>query len=54
MARKQTIYLLELMDQGLVSRISVAEMCLSYMSEDDVRDMMRENDIELLGEQDEE
>ena len=39
MPRKQTIYLLELMDQGLVSRMSVAEMCLSYMSEDDVRDM---------------
>ena len=54
MPRKQTIYLLELMDQGLVSRIAVAEMCLSYMSEDDVRDMMRANDIELLGEQDEE
>jgi hypothetical protein len=54
MPRKQTIYLLELMDQGLVSRMSVAEMCLSYMSEDDVKDMMRANDIELLGDEDEE
>lgn len=54
MPRKQTIYLLELMDQGLVSRISVAEMCLSYMSEDDVKDMMRANDVQLLGEEDEE
>ena len=54
MPRKQTIYLLELMDEGLIARQSLAEMCLSYMSEDDVRDMMRANDIELLGEQDEE
>jgi hypothetical protein len=34
-----------MMDEGLISAEAVAEMALSYMSEDDVADMMRANDI---------
>jgi hypothetical protein len=43
--RTQTTKLLEMMDEGLISATAVAEMALSYMSEDDVADMMRSNDI---------
>jgi hypothetical protein len=34
-----------MMDEGLISAEAVAEMALAYMSEDDVADMMRFNDI---------
>jgi hypothetical protein len=34
-----------MMDEGLISAEVVAEMALAYMSEDDVADMMRSNDI---------
>jgi len=34
-----------MMDEGLISATAVAEMALAYMSEDDVADMMRANDI---------
>lgn len=50
--RTQTTRLLEMMDEGLVTAQSVAEMALAYMSEDDVADMMRANDI--LDEEDDE
>ena len=43
--RKYTTKLLEMMDEGLISASAVAEMALAYMSEDDVADMMRANDI---------
>ena len=43
--RTQTTKLLEMMDEGLISAQAVAEMALAYMSEDDVADMMRANDI---------
>ena len=43
--RTQTTRLLEMMDEGLISGQAVAEMALAYMSEDDVADMMRSNDI---------
>ena len=49
--RTQTTKLLEMMDEGLISASMVAEMALAYMSEDDVADMMRANDI--LDEEDE-
>jgi len=49
--RTQTTKLIEMMDEGLVVPQSIAEMCLAYMSEDDVADMMRAND--LLDEEDE-
>jgi len=40
-----------MMDEGIISAEMVAEMALAYMSEDDVADMMRANDI--LDEEDE-
>ena len=43
--RKYTTKLLEMMDEGLISASAVAEMALAYISEDDVADMMRANDI---------
>jgi hypothetical protein len=43
--RTQTNKLIDMMDEGLISAQSVAEMALAYMSEDDVADMMRCNDI---------
>ena len=43
--RKCTISLLEMMDDGVMDAKSIAEMCLAYMSEDDVEDMMRANDL---------
>jgi hypothetical protein len=41
-----------MMDEGLISAEAVAEMALAYMSEDDVADMMRSNDILLDEEED--
>lgn len=52
MAREMTSKLIAMMDDGLISAEAVAEMALAYMSEDDVADMMRANDI-LLDEEDE-
>ena len=34
-----------MMDEGLISAQAIAEMALAYMSEDEVADMMRSNDI---------
>ena len=45
MTRKCTIALLEMMDDGVMDPKTVAEMCLAYMSEADVEDMMRSNDL---------
>ena len=43
--RRQTNRLWEMMDNGEIDARAVAEMALSYMSEHDVADMMRANDI---------
>ena len=43
--REATNKLIDMMDEGLISAEAVAEMALAYMSEDDVADMMRANDI---------
>ena len=43
--RKCTRALLEMMDDGVMDPKFVAEMCLAYMSEADVEDMMRANDL---------
>lgn len=51
--REMTSKLIAMMDEGLISAEAVAEMALAYMSEDDVADMMRANDI-LLDDEDEE
>jgi hypothetical protein len=50
--REMTSKLIAMMDEGLISAEAVAEMALAYMSEDDVADMMRANDI-FLDEEDE-
>ncbi len=43
--RKFTNKLIEMIDQGLLSQDTVLTACLSYMSEDDVQDMMESNDF---------
>lgn len=52
MARKYTNQLHDMIDNGLVSNESIVSMALSYMSEDDVKDMMECNEL-LEGEEDE-
>ena len=52
MPRQQTNYLLDLIDSGLLDARDVVTMALKYMSEDEVADMMRINDV--LVEDDEE
>ena len=52
MPRQQTNYLLDLIDSGLLDARDVVTMALKYMSEDEVADMMRCN--EILVEDDEE
>jgi hypothetical protein len=43
-----------MMGEGLISAQAIAEMALAYMSEDDVADMMRANDILDEDEEDDE
>lgn len=45
--REFTNYLLEMIDEGLISSQSVVEMCLSYMNDDEVKDMMEDNELPL-------
>lgn len=50
--RTQTNKLIAMMDEGLISAEAVAEMALAWMSEDDVAEMMRANDILLEEDED--
>lgn len=43
--RKNTSKLLDMMDQGVISAEQVAQMALSFMSEDDVTEMMEANEL---------
>jgi len=52
MPRQQTNYLLDLIDSGMLDARDVVTMAVKYMSEDEVADMMRINDV--LVEDDEE
>ena len=45
MPREYTNKLIAMMDEGLVSAETVACAALAYMSEDEVADMMRANDL---------
>jgi hypothetical protein len=45
MSRPYTTKLLEMMEEGIITHEQVANMCLAYMSEFDVKDMMFSNDI---------
>jgi len=47
--REYTSKLIAMMDEGLITAESVAEMALAYMSEADVKDMCLANDL-LIGE----
>lgn len=44
--RNSTNLLLEMMDDGLLSAEDIVLMCLKYMSEDDVAEMMVMNEID--------
>jgi len=43
--RKYTIKLLDMVDDEAIDAKQVVKMCLNYMSEDDVKDMMEMNDV---------
>lgn len=43
--RKTTNKILELIDDGMISARDVVTVCLKWMSEDDVADMCRANDV---------
>jgi hypothetical protein len=45
MTRQMTNYLLELIDSGLLDARDVVTMAVKYMSEDEVADMMRINEV---------
>jgi hypothetical protein len=45
MVREATCKLLAWAEEGILSWQSLAEMALGYMSEDDVKDMVRANDL---------
>ena len=43
--RKATNRLYDLLDQGAISHQAVVDMCMSYMSEDDVAGMLDANEL---------
>jgi len=43
--REYTLKLMRAMDEGGIPTQVVADMCLAYMSEDDVKDMCEYNDV---------
>jgi hypothetical protein len=45
MVRKATNKALEMADEGLISYKTLAEMALKWMSEDDVADMLKANEV---------
>ncbi len=47
MVRKATCRALELADEGILSYRILAEMALKWMSEDDVKEMLKANEIDL-------
>jgi len=50
--RTATNRMIQLMDDGILTPEWVAVTCLGYMSEDDVADMMRQNDLSDLLDED--
>jgi chaperonin GroEL (HSP60 family) len=51
--REATCKMLDMMDEGLLDPRAVADMCLSWMSESSVHEMMLANDL-VIDEEDEE
>ena len=43
--REFTLKLMRAMDDGIILPTTVADMCLAYMSEADVKDMCEYNDV---------
>ena len=43
--REYTNRLLEMIEEDMLDPIKVVEMCLNYMSEDEVKDMCQSNDL---------
>ena len=54
MARQETNRLLEMIDDGMLDPKAVVTMCVKYMSEDDVADMMDCNELSERFDEDEE
>lgn len=54
MVRKYTNKLLEMVDEGLIDKDTLIVACLKWMSEDDVREMAKANELILEDEEDEE
>ena len=54
MARQETNRLLEMIDEGILDPKAVVTMCVKYMSEDDVADMMDCNELSERFDEDEE
>lgn len=52
--REYTNRLLEMIEEDLLDPIKVVEMCLNYMSEDDVKDMCETNELFWVFDRDEE
>lgn len=44
-ARPETSRLMDMMVQGVLDTAAVADMCLAYMNEAEVADMMQVNDL---------
>lgn len=53
-SRKYTNKLLQMVDDGIVDEDTIMLACLKYMSEHEVEDMMRVNDLLLEEEEEEE
>jgi hypothetical protein len=54
MSRKFTTKLLDMLEDGLLSKDSVILACVQYMSEDEVKDMMEHNEFIPSEEEEEE
>ena len=54
MARQETNRLLEMIDEGILDPKAGVTMCVKYMSEDDVADMMDCNELSERFDEDEE
>lgn len=49
--RKNTNKLLEMVEEGLINPTEVVKMCLKWMGEDDVTEMMHANELYLEDEE---
>lgn len=45
-SRKASNKLLEMVEEGLLNPVEVVRMCVKWMSEDDVAEMMKANELE--------